>query len=800
MLSIVSDYFGSSGFMPHGYCFLWSPSLLWVDVASDLITAASYLSIPFALWYFVRRRPDLPFRWVFVMFGAFVLACGSTHLFAIWNIWHADYWPEAAAKALTAGASIATAILLWPLIPKALAIPSGTQLENANRALQNEVVLRNQAEGSLIAANQDLERRVAERTAELEKAANSARESERHFRETLENVHMIAVALDAQGNVTFCNDFLLELSGWRRDELLGRNWFETMLPDHASMRAMFEQFIRDGNIELHIENEILTRRGERRMIRWNNTVLRDSGNRILGSVSLGEDITERKLTEAKIQRLTQLYAVLSQCNQAIVRCTREEELFPQICRVAVQYGGMKMAWIGVMDPNTRMVRPVASFGDHADSYLKGIEISVDANSALGRGPTGTAIRENQPVWCQDFGNDPRTAPYGWGASASLPIHRNGVPVDVITLYAGEVGAFDEAVRQLLVEMATDIDFALDNFAREAARERAQQNLRAAEEQFRGLVEQSIAGTYIVQDGKFAYANPRYAEIFGYGSADELIDRDFLSMVAEKDRDVVAENIRRRIEGEIHEISYEFTGLRKDGSTVEIGVHGARATHHGRAAVIGLIQDISEKKRAEEQIQRYLKQLRTAFMSTVEVATSLSEMRDPYTAGHERRVGKIAAAIGAELGFDEQRIEGLRVAGFLPDIGKITIPAEILSKPGKLSPIEYRLIQAHPQSGYDVLKDVEFPWPVADVALQHHERIDGSGYPQGLKGEAILLEARIMAVADVMEAMSSHRPYRPGLGIDKALAEIERGRGSAYDSAVADACLKLFREKGDALLA
>jgi PAS domain S-box-containing protein len=807
MLSIVSDYFGSSGFMPHGYCFLWSPSLLWVDVASDLITAASYLSIPFALWYFVQRRPDLPFRWVFVMFGAFVLACGSTHLFAVWNIWHADYWPEAAAKALTAGASIATAILLWPLIPKALAIPSGTQLENANRALQNEVVLRNQAEGSLIAANQDLERRVAERTAELEKAANSARESERHFRETLENVHMIAVALDAQGNVTFCNDFLLELSGWRRDELLGQNWFETMLPDHASMLAMFEQFIRDGNIELHIENEILTRRGERRMIRWNNTVLRDSGNRILGSVSLGEDITERKVTEAKIQRLTQLYAVLSQCNQAIVRCTREEELFPQICRVAVQYGGMKMAWIGVMDPNTRMVRPVASFGDHADSYLKGIEISVDANSALGRGPTGTALRENQPVWCQDFGNDPRTAPwhprgapYGWGASASLPIHRNGVPVDVITLYAGEVGAFDEAVRQLLVEMATDIDFALDNFAREAARERAQQNLRAAEEQFRGLVEQSIAGTYIVQDGKFAYANPRYAEIFGYGSADELIDRDFLSMVAEKDRDVVAENIRRRIEGEIHEISYEFTGLRKDGSTVDIGVHGARATHHGRAAVIGLIQDISEKKRAEEQIQRYLKQLRTAFMSTVEVATSLSEMRDPYTAGHERRVGKIAAAIGAELGFDEQRIEGLRVAGFLHDIGKITIPAEILSKPGKLSPIEYRLIQAHPQSGYDVLKDVEFPWPVAEVALQHHERIDGSGYPQGLKGEAILLEARIMAVADVMEAMSSHRPYRPGLGIDKALAEIERGRGSAYDSAVADACLKLFREKGDALLA
>ena len=159
-----------------------------------------------------------------------------------------------------------------------------------------------------------------------------------------------------------------------------------------------------------------------------------------------------------------------------------------------------------------------------------------------------------------------------------------------------------------------------------------------------------------------------------------------------------------------------------------------------------------------------------------------------------------AAIGTALGFDARRAEGLRVAGYLHDIGKITIPAEILSKPGKLSSIEYQLIQGHPQSSYNVLKDVEFPWPVAEVALQHHERIDGSGYPQGLKGEAILLEARILAVADVMEAMSSHRPYRPGLGVDKALAEIERGRGSVYDAVVVDACVKLFREHGDALLA
>jgi putative nucleotidyltransferase with HDIG domain len=183
------------------------------------------------------------------------------------------------------------------------------------------------------------------------------------------------------------------------------------------------------------------------------------------------------------------------------------------------------------------------------------------------------------------------------------------------------------------------------------------------------------------------------------------------------------------------------------------------------------------------------------MSTVKVATTLGEMRDPYTAGHQRRVAEIAVAIGAELGFDAHRQEGLRVAGYLHDIGKITIPAEILSKPGKLNALEYSLIQGHAQSSYDVLNGVQFPWPVAETARQHHERVDGSGYPQGLKGESILLEARIMGVADVIEAMSSHRPYRPGLGVDNALAEIERGRGRIYDAEVVDACLRLFREKG-----
>ena len=182
-------------------------------------------------------------------------------------------------------------------------------------------------------------------------------------------------------------------------------------------------------------------------------------------------------------------------------------------------------------------------------------------------------------------------------------------------------------------------------------------------------------------------------------------------------------------------------------------------------------------------------------STIEVVSTIGEMRDPYTHGHERRVGEIASAIGAEMGLDADRVEGIRVAGYVHDVGKISVPAEILSKPSRLSKAEFDLVKQHAQQSYEILKGVEFPWPVADAARQHHERLDGSGYPQGLKGNQIILEARILGVADVVEAMSSHRPYRPGLGIERALEEIERNREKLYDLQAADACLRLFREKG-----
>lgn len=214
-------------------------------------------------------------------------------------------------------------------------------------------------------------------------------------------------------------------------------------------------------------------------------------------------------------------------------------------------------------------------------------------------------------------------------------------------------------------------------------------------------------------------------------------------------------------------------------------------------LIGMIEyltDITAHKKVENELQDTMKDLRKMLRGTIQAMTLTVETRDPYTAGHQRRVADLARSIAKDMGFPRHKITGIRMAGLLHDIGKIAIPSDILSMPCRLGKPQIDLIKNHPKVGYDILKLIKFPWPVAQIVLQHHERMDGSGYPQGLSGEDILLEARILGVADVVEAMASHRPYRAALGIDKALEEISKNKGVLYDPEVVDVCLNLFTEK------
>ncbi|NNM82642.1 MAG: PAS domain S-box protein [Burkholderiales bacterium] len=224
----------------------------------------------------------------------------------------------------------------------------------------------------------------------------------------------------------------------------------------------------------------------------------------------------------------------------------------------------------------------------------------------------------------------------------------------------------------------------------------------------------------------------------------------------------------------------------------------RPWHAAGKTVGGILiftEDITERKNFEEKIGQYVKQLEKSMEGTLLAVSNMVEQRDPYTAGHERRVGIVSSDIAREMGYPEEKCRELQLVGLVHDIGKIGIPTEILSKPGRLTQVEYELVKTHVERGHEIIRDIDFSFPVAEIIYQHHERMNGSGYPRGLKGEEILPEARILAVADVVESMASHRPYRPARGLEAALAEIEQNRETLYDASVVDVLLRMIREKG-----
>ncbi|MDP2914336.1 MAG: PAS domain S-box protein [Candidatus Aminicenantes bacterium] len=325
--------------------------------------------------------------------------------------------------------------------------------------------------------------------------------------------------------------------------------------------------------------------------------------------------------------------------------------------------------------------------------------------------------------------------------------------------------------------------------------RFEDKLRKSEERYRDLVEKAgIAITIDDREGNLEYANERYAEMFGYG-LEEIKNQSIRSIVHPDDIERVLKIHKGRLNGNKVPGRCEFKGIRKDGSLFYLEVDVVTLKEAGKnVGTRSYLWDISDRKRTEVEVQETMQKQRKTLNGTINAIALTVEARDPFTSGHQRRVADLARTIATEMGLPKDQIEGVRSAGLIHDLGKIGVPADLLSKPSKLSKTEFELIKMHPQIAFDILKDIEFPWPIASIIYQHHERMNGSGYPQGLSDGSILLEARILAVADVVEAMSSHRPYRPSLGLKNTLDEISINKGILYDPAVVDTCLKLFKEK------
>lgn len=503
---------------------------------------------------------------------------------------------------------------------------------------------------------------------ERKQAEAKIREEEAKFRSLVEqNVAGIFIIRE-DGTIGYVNPFFASLLGYAAADLIGRPVLEILREEEraaAREKLLIQVF---GDAELVQHNVAVETRDGRRI----DLLINASRSIFEGrpaSLAVVLDVTEQIAAKRTLERLNRMLRTLSCGNEAVVRAVSEPELLSQMCRVIVETGGYRMAWIGIAQQDAARSLTPAAWAGEGGQYLANARIGR-AEEPRGNDPCGRALRTGDPQIVQDLDADPGMAPwaeearkYGFASAAALPLKDTGGVFALLTIYAAEPGAFDADALQLLQELADDL------------------------------------------------------------------------------------------------------------------AYGIRA-----------LKDRAERATAVQRWQASLEATIGAIASTV-------EMRDPYTAGHQQRVARLAVAIARELGLSEHQIEGLYLAGIIHDVGKITIPAEILSKPGDLPRVEFQLIQAHPQAGYDVVKGVDFPWPIAEIVRQHHERLDGSGYPQGLAGEQILPEAKILAVADVVEAMMSYRPYRPALGIAAALQEITEGRGRLYDPAAVDTCIELFRRDG-----
>ncbi|MEI7826116.1 MAG: GAF domain-containing protein, partial [Chlorobiaceae bacterium] len=421
-------------------------------------------------------------------------------------------------------------------------------------------------------------------------------------------------------------------------------------------------------------------------------------------------------TELIIQheQLTRILRATTLCNEALIHSTDEMELVQKICNIVVDIGGYRMAWIGYAEHDkAKRVRPIAQSG-FEEGYLESVTISWD-DTEFGRGPTGTAIRTGKPITSIDISHDPMMKPWhkeaikhGYASSLSLPLNADHEVFGAFSIYSSRPGAFNAEETNLLTALADNLAYGITTLRTREAKQRSENELRQSEERFRKFFQGHCSVMLIVDldTGLIIDANPAAEDFYGW-SIEELrrMNINQINMLPSEEVNKNLEKIRlggRR--------RYLFQHRRADGSVRDVEVFANVIEAGGKELAYPIIHDITEQKVAEQKIKGYVKQLEGAMKSTLQAVAKVVEAHDPYTAGHERRVGIIAADIAREMGWSEEKCQTMQLIGLVHDIGKMSIPGEILSKPSQLSAIEFELIKAHAEQGYQILRDVEFPLP------------------------------------------------------------------------------------------
>lgn len=576
----------------------------------------------------------------------------------------------------------------------------------------------------------------------------------KYFKDITEKFSDFIIITDKNADIKYCSLSIERFTGYKSEEVIGNSAFRFVHPDDIS-RVSNDY----GRAILTDENNLVSNKF--RIIHKNGSViyLEGLGRNLLNNQDIAgfvmniHDITERRKAEELVRKSEERYRLLAEHTKDTV-------------------------WIMDMDMKVTYVSP-------STEKLLGYSSEEHTQLSLDKTLTSASFKAVMDFFTTEISRAPVT-PADYVLNQTLELEFRCKDGRIV---------WEECMFSLIRDENGKVVSILGEGRNITERKQMEYALRESETNFRHTLDESPLGVRISTiEGETLYANRSILDMYGYDSVEELKNTSIKERYTPESYAEFQARKEKRLMGEFGPSEYEISIIRKDGEIRHVQVFRKEILWDGKKQYQVIYQDITGRKLAEEKLNRTLENLRQSIKTTIQVLGLASEARDPYTAGHHKRVSSLARAIAAEKGLSQDVIESIRMAGSIHDIGKIAVPGEILSKSTKLSDNEFSLIKEHPHNGYEMLKHVESPWPLAQIVYQHHERMDGSGYPKHLKGNDILMEARIMAVADVVDAMSCHRPYRPALGIDAALEEIEINRGILYDETVVDACLKLFREK------
>jgi PAS domain S-box-containing protein/putative nucleotidyltransferase with HDIG domain len=579
------------------------------------------------------------------------------------------------------------------------------------------------------------------------RAEEALRNSENRYRFLVDNTKEIVLIVNKRGKIIFVNKNTLINYGYSKEELIGKSITHFLTRDCIKkvLYALIQEFL--GHSQPEIEVRAKTKAGEIRYLRIaEGSVPIYDNERLTGVMVSASDITEHKKAEEALRK--------------------NEKLFKELWDNApVAYHTLDTK--GII---TRVNQTEAKMLGYTKEEMIGKSI---LEFILPEQRTEAQRRFQQKIIGHSIP----------GAENRIYVRKDGskIHVDINDVVEKDRDGKAISVRTTMVDVTE--------------RKRAEEALRESEKRYRNLFDNVPVGLYrTTPAGECLDANPALVQMLGYLARESLltinVSSDYLNPEDRERWETVMEK-----NGVVED--FEIQVRRRDGKIIWVK-DSARAIMDKEGCVLcyeGAWVDFTGRKKAEEELSYTIEILRKNMGATIQAISRLVEMRDPYTAGHQRRVADLARAIAKEMGLLQEQVDGIRMAGLIHDIGKVSVPAEILSKPGRLGEIEFNMIKIHSQYGYEILKPVEFPQPIAQAILQHHERIDGSGYPLGLSDKEILIEAKILAVADVVEAIISHRPYRPAHSLNQALEEIPKNSGVLYDPKVIETCLSLFVEKG-----